>query len=1792
MKKWMGKRAVAAILCLLVALQALPFVAKAEGGKTNEIDLTTKATPTEVFKDTSKITATIDEEKSFKLNFNFELNNSQLEAELRKAVKDLNPSVDDSEVDKIVADLQLDPTSDFTAEYVAKLPATGFTFQLSLEKDAFDLSEDVLKELLKTKDLVITEEGGLKGKTVGTYSITQDDASKPNLLTVTATLDPRVYKWADVSAGASIGLKIIKDGTGEEEPIIKEEGDKINVEVGFNGGGGTDPGTSDPYTITKEFAKDTVDDAGNIVISKTDNEHFLTYVITAKAPKGKSLADMTIKDLVPAGLAVSEVKLNDEGEALTRDTDYTIKTESGRDSLEYKIPADYTDDTITLTVTTVLTEENYREYINIKNGKPIVEFKNKAELHGKESTDPTYTSGEITAKLTGQFMNKEGERVGLNSPYWDWTITANTYFTGDDGRVYLIDSIQGISTTHMYAKNAGGDVEFFVNDAASPRKAVEASSFPEDKTYSYANLLGKEPPTGSGSVLTSAEKKEWLDDMTGDGTDPVYYTNGNEAVLIIPLDVSELNKPLKVTYQTKAIDTIGNEAVNKTLKNEATMLWYGVYGPGGSGGSGEIPEFSFNIDKNVNMNYDFLQKTAGNLDSEWNTKDYNPKTRTMTWTFEVNYSNKDITDAVVKDYLRNDVQEFKTLIAVKKTEAEPDGTSVEIPEGGTSEPNYTLTSIDAADLEHPNTTLLTINLGDIEADEVYVLTLKTTVVDPNILNNNNLNPTEKQNLIENSATFTGTVDGVSKSQEDKDQKNLPNTILVKENIDPSGTVKNYYDFAKNQLYWRVKINQNHANIAAGAILTDTVPTHTTFEQLVSIKQIPRNPDGSEGTATTQTVNQSVPSDGSEKSISIGSQTVKMKNDGFDTSDAENPRQKVQFKFESAFDDTYELVFTTKVDETYRTTMGKNLNTAYPFKNDSNLIGKVVNPVSGESNGTINLDAPATHTVRVPAVGKQGQYDKMDGSEVVPRVKWQILLNAGGVDMEGAKLEDTLKECFQLDQTTLSIKEVDPSSISEKGPIIFEADPKAMKEYTTTGGELKSVFSPTVKNSGFSFTIPNTYAKTPLLVTFTTLVVAPVKPEDMTNKVTLTWRNGDTTNTNDQKPHDAAEVTWSDFANASTRAQLRVLKTSSNSTGLDTNAPDFRLPDAEFTLTPMKYVAGDWVADGEALTKKTASNGMIYFLYLEKDRVYQLKETVTPAGYKKDSKEGYYIFPSKTDDSTLPANLPAEINKIYSGDYAKNTVIENEPQKADANTYSFSFTKQSDDVNPITGAIFTLSRTGLKSIQAESVNGSVQFNNLDPGSYTLKETTAPGGFQTITGSVTIAISTNGDLAVSPADGFLQKSADDGYTVTNTRIRGTVTLQKQDSVDASAVTGAKFTVYSKTEKDDKGQDKAVAYLIESSTTPGLYELSDLDTPAKNAAGDLYFKTDGLMAGDYTLKETTTPKSYQPDVDPADPKKPLRSHDFSITTNGQVVQISNNGSDVFTNVPVGSIVGQKVIASSGLPLAGATIGLFEESATELTKANAKATVLSENDGSFTFSNLLYGTYKIAEVAAPGRYLVNTSAVFTVTVNQNKQSITTDDSGNAILIANTRRSGGGGGGGGGNPGGGSDEGYIVIQKSSEDGVLSGFTFEITDGNAYTERFVTDADGRIMTGELPKGTYTVREIAEEGVTDRYELPKAQTVRISGVGTKLNFENKLLPEFIPPDEVPLGGGGGTEPSSPVEEIPDNDVPKGTVETFGPKTGYTGASPLWALMLGLSLAGLGYSVISLLVSRKKGRHVDK
>ena len=70
--------------------------------------------------------------------------------------------------------------------------------------------------------------------------------------------------------------------------------------------------------------------------------------------------------------------------------------------------------------------------------------------------------------------------------------------------------------------------------------------------------------------------------------------------------------------------------------------------------------------------------------------------------------------------------------------------------------------------------------------------------------------------------------------------------------------------------------------------------------------------------------------------------------------------------------------------------------------------------------------------------------------------------------------------------------------------------------------------------------------------------------------------------------------------------------------------------------------------------------------------------------------------------------------------------------------------------------------------------------------------------------------------------------------------------------------------------------------------------------------------------------------------------------------------------------------------------------------------------------------------------------------------------------------------------------KGGLLIQKTSEDGVLEGFTF-LVEGEGYSETFTTDGAGKIYIEDLAPGEYTITE-QESELTARYEIPAGQTV--------------------------------------------------------------------------------------------------
>lgn len=87
--------------------------------------------------------------------------------------------------------------------------------------------------------------------------------------------------------------------------------------------------------------------------------------------------------------------------------------------------------------------------------------------------------------------------------------------------------------------------------------------------------------------------------------------------------------------------------------------------------------------------------------------------------------------------------------------------------------------------------------------------------------------------------------------------------------------------------------------------------------------------------------------------------------------------------------------------------------------------------------------------------------------------------------------------------------------------------------------------------------------------------------------------------------------------------------------------------------------------------------------------------------------------------------------------------------------------------------------------------------------------------------------------------------------------------------------------------------------------------------------------------------------------------------------------------------------------------------------------------------------------------------------------------------------------------------KGGLLIQKTSEDGVLEGFTF-LVEGESYSETFTTDGAGKIYIQDLVPGEYTVTE-QESDLTARYEIPAGQTITVTAdEATTVEFYNQLL----------------------------------------------------------------------------------
>lgn len=175
--------------------------------------------------------------------------------------------------------------------------------------------------------------------------------------------------------------------------------------------------------------------------------------------------------------------------------------------------------------------------------------------------------------------------------------------------------------------------------------------------------------------------------------------------------------------------------------------------------------------------------------------------------------------------------------------------------------------------------------------------------------------------------------------------------------------------------------------------------------------------------------------------------------------------------------------------------------------------------------------------------------------------------------------------------------------------------------------------------------------------------------------------------------------------------------------------------------------------------------------------------------------------------------------------------------------------------------------------------------------------------------------------------------------------------------------------------------------------------------------------------------------------------------------------------------------VIGKSPVDNSTAVYGIYSDKA--CTKKVGEITIGSNGKGSILLPN---STYYAKELKAPTGYSID-STVYTITPNQ------------TTIVKET-----------------SEKGTIKINKTAEDGIISGREFKVTgdDGSSYTK--TTNANGiaeftglKVYNTSTGKAiTYTVSEI---NVETRYETPKAQNVTLTSgdvdLTVNVKFNNEL-----------------------------------------------------------------------------------
>lgn len=1092
---------------------------------------------------------------------------------------------------------------------------------------------------------------------------------------------------------------------------------------------------------------------------------------------------------------------------------------------------------------------------------------------------------------------------------------------------------------------------------------------------------------------------------------------------------------------------------------------------------------------------------------------YNPLTKQIDWTITVNESGRTIDNAVVTDV----IPEGLTLI---KDSVKVNGVAV----------SYTV----------PGQSFV-YNLGSIT--EKKIITFSTSV-DQNVYNSNT-SPTYN-----NTATLTG--NGVPSTTSNIKGVGVPTNIIQKTG---SG-----YDAATGIITWTITVNDNKTNVAAGAVVTDNIPAGQTYvEGSAGID------DTSNGSFTTLSDGKVVYTfnNGFSKTYTITFQTqvtdpthyranysdtysnpvnltaaginqdttgtqqvtsnvISKTGEGYDYSTREitwkivvnknampitnamvtdaipagqqyvsgsaeiDDNTSGSFNSDDSINSTgiLKYTFTGTISKTYNITFKTEITDLSIFNTSGNKTLNNTASITGDEIPTDgNAASTGTQTVKNSVVTKESAYTTGNSY-----IDWTVKANANwsiplaGTDITSATITDDLQGGLSLDTDTVELYK---ATVNANGSLV------PGDKVNLTADNVK--YNPDTRE--FDFTFPQDAGTGAFILNFRTNVT---KTGNYTNSVEFKGTGVDQSSTTTQNG-----VWFSQGGGGATgeTGSIKVIKVSD-----DGVTP---LQGAVFQLL-------DQYGNVKETSAPTGTDGAALFDKLKYDTNYSVKEIKAPAGYNLSSEPYPFQIHNTADQKDITYNY-------------KDSIIKGNIQ----------FSKEGEDGNALAGAEFTLYDSNGKIVQTVSSgsDGKVQFTGVEYGSYTIKETKAPEGYNPSSQVLTAAIGDNDNGETVNAQPVENSSGTALYELSDTKIRGDIQFKKTDQ-SGNPLKGAVFTLYR------IGDDGKTLTAVKSADGSDLTAVSGADD-AKDAAvttGNVIFSD--IEYGNYEIKETTPPSGYY-----------LSSKvlDASITTDGSTVYARPAGdttsgvyslSDTRITGGGGSIQGTvsvKKTDDSGNALSGAVFTLYNSSGNPVQTATTDATGVAQ------FTKVQPGKYTVKETVAPAGYVLSTQ-VIPVEINMSK----TYDIGTVKDTKNAAA--------------------IEVKKTDANGnALSGAEFTLYNSGVKVASAVSGQDGIARFSNVVYGNYTIKETRAPAGYDlnqdtlSVQVDSSKTYQFT-VADEKGTPGSNNPGGTPNPNNPGGGtpdssnpGGGTpNPNNPGGGSPDLSNPQGgtpsSISQSLPKTG--------------------------------------